>query len=789
MTIHPLTSSLTAILLTAILAAANFAVEGATIVKDGKPTAQIVIAEKTPRMVPFAAKDLQTYVKKMSGAELPIVTKPKGGVPVNIYVGESEFTKKLGVTEEGLKNGAFRMQSGTNYLILLGHDEDFTPKQPGAMSGNDIGRAQKDWEKVSGGKWINPRKYHKSFNKDLGIWFQDEGGSLNAVCGFLRKLGVRWYMPGELGEVVPKMKTIPLPEGLNVTDRPDYSVRVWLGSGYTQGDVDSLMWERRIGINSRHEALGESGMTHGMHRVHGHKEMQEAHPEYYALYGTKRDVFTRGTGHACFSSPGLEDEAVHYVQAVFDHFDEPILQLSPQDGLRQCQCPLCLGKSPSDYVFGFLNNVAKRVEKTHPNRLILGAAYTFYRNPPESIDRFSPNVAMSVNNVGRPGFVNPEMWKWYTNLMEKWREKLGSDRIIRVENNLYNKRGKRDDRLQWPSIHPRCMAKDLKAMKGLVRGERNEIPRGKKRSILKPGVSHPTLYANARYLWDADRDVDEFLDEYYEKFYGPAAKEMKEAFDFAESKGTKAELKDRITFVEKLHEAKKKAGDDVYGERVQLIIDEIVPLDVMKAELKKKIAMGDPRKNNPTVVAKEAKKTDDRPHRLVNLKTGDKADVETDFDVRWDDGELVFDILCHEPDMKNLFVSQDVWGGDSVAILLESPEGAYYQMEINPDGKIFDASREFGKVQTKWDCQAKVETERGDDFWRVVVRIPILSAQENQGDPFHYVVGPKPSEKNPWYFNVGRVRVRGELKKTPYSFQPTGRGYHKPMKFAKLVVE
>ena len=44
------------------------------------------------------------------------------------------------------------------------------------------------------------------------LWQFDERGSLNAVCGHLRSLGVRWYLPGELGEVVPKMKSIPLPK-------------------------------------------------------------------------------------------------------------------------------------------------------------------------------------------------------------------------------------------------------------------------------------------------------------------------------------------------------------------------------------------------------------------------------------------------------------------------------------------------------------------------------------------------------------------------------------------------
>jgi len=40
------------------------------------------------------------------------------------------------------------------------------------------------------------------------LWQFDERGSFNAVCGYLRSLGVRWYLPGE---IVPKMKSVPLP--------------------------------------------------------------------------------------------------------------------------------------------------------------------------------------------------------------------------------------------------------------------------------------------------------------------------------------------------------------------------------------------------------------------------------------------------------------------------------------------------------------------------------------------------------------------------------------------------
>ena len=56
-----------------------------------------------------------------------------------------------------------------------------------------------------------------------GFWMQDEGGSLNAVYDLLRSLGVRWFMPGEVGEVVPRMDTVSIDNlERDTTIRPDY---------------------------------------------------------------------------------------------------------------------------------------------------------------------------------------------------------------------------------------------------------------------------------------------------------------------------------------------------------------------------------------------------------------------------------------------------------------------------------------------------------------------------------------------------------------------------------------
>ncbi len=754
----------------------NLRVAGADsfIVEQGRPNAAIVIAEEPPRMVKLAARELQHYLEKISGALLPISTEPGDDYPVTLFIGQSDYTDESGITDEGLKYGAFRMVSGENRLVLLGKDFDFDPQL----------EAQARWEEETHGLWRKTIASRRRLNRETGYWAHDEGGSLNAVHEYLRRLGVRWYMPGDLGEVVPEMESIELPD-LDEKVEPDYPLRKFFFSHYFIADEETILWPRRLGLNHGYEVLGSGMPVHGMRQVLGRKEMFEAHPEYYAVRGGQRDP-----GHACFSSEELVSETVNFVRATYDYFDEPAVDIWPDDGYRHCQCPECLGKGASEVVWEFIDKVAREVYKTHPDRLVTGGAYSQYRLPPETIDEFSPNVAVFLAHH-RPGFHDPEYWGTFReNYMDPWLEKVNEGQLILNSNNYFN-----------PLIHPRSYARDLKARKGKFLGDWNEVVNGP-RGIwpLNPGINHLNLYVNSRLLWDAEQDIDELLDEYYELFYGPAAAEMKETFEFAENNynygpgRARFGLEGQIGMVERLHEAREAAGNTVYGERIALMLDELDSLENMRERLAERKKQAELRYSDaPLVLGRDADSDEDpEVYRMTNIEDGSEPDVETTFQVAWDDeGYLVFDFYCEEPDMENLWIDRaSVWDGDSVAILLETPVHSYYQIEMNPVGDIFDADRQHGRWtgMEKWSSEAEIETEHGDDYWRVVVRFPVMSESEGATDPYHFMVGDRPTEERPWFFNVGRVRIR-DLDKSGYMFSPTGTSYHELEYFARLVIE
>lgn len=267
-------------------------------------------------------------------------------------------------------------------------------------------------------------------------------------------------------------------------------------------------------------------------------------------------------------------------------------------------------------------------------------------------------------------------------------------------------------------------------------------------------------------------------------------------------------LPERTVFVERLHAAREQAGETRYGERIQVILDELEPLDALRAELQAQRDAGNPRETAPVAVARRLDADAEPPRHtfrpLVAYRHRESAvPLPTTFSISWTDDVLVFDVHCAEPDMDTLEIGSNVWEGDSVLILLETPRHSHYLIQIAPDGRVFDADRnDAGRLAPAWSSLVEVETERGTDFWRVRARIPlaVVGDDETYGDPLHRVVAPQPGPDGDWFFNIGRTRVRDgrrmrdEEGYAPFAFSPTARPMHlleefPPRHFARLTFE
>lgn len=808
------------LLLLAALAGSTLQSGDLVLVDKGVARAEIIIAETPQRSVRLAAHELKESLAKISGARLPIRTVPSGEGIVKLYLGESPHIAALGLSSEGLEHGAYRLVSGPDWIAFLGDNTDFVPKEPWAKNNTDIrsGKLQAEWNAITGENWGVPNagmyKHRLKLPGDLGkpegsvtekyefleIWGFDERGSYNAVCGLLHRLGMRWYLPGELGEVVPRMETVAVP-ALDETVRPDFAVRRF-NVRFGTGGAETARWAMRLGMRDPNELQ----VAHGMDTMTGNDAVFAEHPDWFALYGGKRH-YTPGysKNQLCYSHPGLFEETVRWARAQFDHYDFETVSIMPPDGYTAiCQCPECVGKDDparadrghlSDYVWDFVNRVAKEVGKTHPDKRILNCAYGAYTSPPQKIVKLEPNVQVCIVGGRRPTADQPEQQAEIRKLRQDWLAKT-SQPILIFENYPFTDRG-------WylPSFVPHTIGASINETKGVSMGEDIWLSLGPDFTKKALGYNHFPVYFTARMYWGGrEADVDAIFREYCRLFYGPAEREMLAFFGFCEANWSVME-KDKALADEALalfDSAKAEApADSAYARRLALIDDY---LDGLR---RKSVQLGQKRGLVPSVrLVGDAEgividgKLDDAYWKKTpvsatgsfrELQTGRIPTHATTFQAGWQAGSVVFAIRCEEPDAEpNIGTTKEddsaLWYGDCVEILIETEARSYYQIAVAPSGAVADLDRSAPReAWFGWDAQAEVATQVGDGFWTVEIRIPVT---QDENDPLHQVIGSKPTQSLPWHLNLCRQRLRDDG--TEHSaLSPTGvANFHAPMKFA-----
>lgn len=762
------------------------------IVKDGQPQADIVMSENAPESVNYAAKELKKYIKKISGADLEIRNAPGENMKFHIFVGESKFTKKLGFTLKDVKYDGFKIVSKDNHLILAGKDDiettNFIPREHTSRAVRP--RIRKEWQKYTGENWEFPSIVSfKSYNKDIKLSSHGKTGTLFAVYDFLETLGVRWYMPYKYGTVIPKLKTIAV-KPVDIKKEPVFPVRNLFFCRFYM-DAKGAAWYKRL-------KLGTSSDYYSSHSIHlVTKYQKKTHPEYFAMINGKLDLDgCKGYGRPRLGSPELFNAMVKYLNMVFKKYPEQkYFPVFPPDSFskmdeRDIKTGLRTEKrgfagKMSDYVWGFVNNVAKEVEKTNPDKIITCGAYTTYFLPPEKIEKLNKNVGVTFCQTLVNDW-NPEKRKERIRVRKEWKEKLSSGELYLWDYYLYH-RAKEIPGV--PVVFPHLIQKDVLAFKELGgKGEFIEANKGLDGKAAFPGLNHLNYYVNSKLYWNPELNMDDLLDEYYEKFYGPAKTEMKEFFSFAEEvwmrpKSRKISKvsgfmsqKDSKKYFEILKRAKAKAGKDtVYAKRIEMIIEECQPMKDIFAKLDRTgprfTATG---ATSPKLdgVLDETFWKNGPFYKMKTLVKGrpPKVGAKVAFRWSWAQKGLLIAIECDEPEMKNIKAnavqrdSSDIFKDDVIEIYIETPQASYYKIVVNSKGMVYDECKapEIGKG-IDWNPNIKIAAKKHKDKWTLEIFLPL----EN-------IKGLLPSNAYPWGINICRTRMAG--KNIEYSaLSPTGK--------------
>jgi hypothetical protein len=370
--------------------------ESLDLVRDGAPAATIVVAKEPTRSAQLAAAELQYHVRKITGATLPIVDDAQTVAGNRVLVGESRAAASLGLRGSDFAPQEYLIRFQPGVLVLMGCDKP--------------DRAKLDYAEVG------------TFP---GLF--DQQGTCYSVYDFLeRHAQVRWYLPTELGLCVVPNRTLQV-SGSEVRRSPAMKHRdahiVYQVPADLCGDtVDSpkpppnLAWREQVIFAMRHR-LGGTLPYAANHSLYGYYDrfwkegdakpgpgFEQFHPEFFA------QGYQGKPPQMCYTNPGLVRQVV---QDARDYFDgkgaKPgtvaagdFFAVVPMDNSAYCKCPACAAlvgeKKPatrgpgqfsndgaSNYMFAFVNEVAREVKKSHPNKHIAALAYASYAYPPTNV--------------------------------------------------------------------------------------------------------------------------------------------------------------------------------------------------------------------------------------------------------------------------------------------------------------------------------------------------------------------------------------------------------------------
>jgi hypothetical protein len=400
-----------------------------TLARDGKPAATIVIAGEPTRVAQFAAYELQWHVRAISGAELPIVRDDAPAEGTRILVGASSATAGLGLGDRDFGAQEYLVRCFPDTLVLMGRDHE--------------DRGVVTYEAIPAPEAVATWP---------GIW--DEQGTLYAVYDFLeRSCGVRWFNPTEAGTILPAAATLAVAVQ-EVRRAPFFRYRYAAYPPSEQYDAYTGLWPagsegfaaweaaaypalrerfpdpgqyalaKRGWIQRFRLRLREGGehcpCNHSLYGYYDRFWEPGADPTAAARFEARQaDWFAQGyegrPPQMCYTSRGLIEQVAKDAREFFA--GQPtrpgavaagsFFCVEPMDNAQFCRCEACralLTPAPetspfftnglhSDYFFNFVNEVAREVRKTDPDKWIVTLAYMTHGAPPTRVV-LEPNVAV-----------------------------------------------------------------------------------------------------------------------------------------------------------------------------------------------------------------------------------------------------------------------------------------------------------------------------------------------------------------------------------------------------------
>ena len=440
-----------------------------------------------PASVKRAAGEVQRVIEVSTGVRLPVTQQPASPM---VALGDSDAAREAGLVGEEIPFEGFRIVTKGRDVFIVGHD---------------VPKGQE--------KWFRQWSY----------------GTLYGANTFLEKVvGVRWLMPGPMGEDIPKHTQLTVPV-MDLRQAPCFRFRAL---AYVQGRYNEVVkaWKVRHKIHEFYRVSFPHVFDHFPHR-----DVLVEHPEYMAMQsdGVRQDVPEGETGQHqyCLTNPGLQKA---FADAILDFWqkrpDRMHATMSPNDSSRFCECPRCQeiterddgglwgnfaerGWSITPALLQFYNAVGRHVRKRDPVRIVGGHIYRSYTYPPQKLTKVAPNVVLNIAALDHYGYklYKPERAAEFRRLYPAWAKfttRLGHSDYSTWTRDWYG--------LPLPPGKP-----ILKLMFPILK--RHQVMLINYTGHASWGVGAVHNYVVGKLLWDGDADVDALYGEFLRRAYGPRA--------------------------------------------------------------------------------------------------------------------------------------------------------------------------------------------------------------------------------------------------------------------------
>lgn len=463
--------------------AVAFSCFGLDIVRDHKPVATIVIpaADQVSWSANHwnlrVAKQLQEYVKRGTGATLPIVVEqaqvPSGPV---ISLGHTRMAREAGVKTDDLKWDSARLKCIGNTLYLIGRDTD-----------------------------------------SQGPSLSQEGarGTWRAAGRFLEKyLGYRCFLPTPQGEKLNSQATIEVEPELDETLVPAFA--------YASPELYGRTLPAAILNNFRYSIKIFTKNGHTWQVFVPVDKYYEQHPEYFAMKNGKR--LNVEQNHLCTSNEEVRQLIIDGIRQKFDSGYEWV-DLGQSDGWIGCECDRCRGvdnfkgsesldrrelrklqANPAERIHLFHKSIIDAVKESHPDKVIHLLSYHPTTWPSRKFDYYGDNVIV-------------ECCHQLEESLPMWSKRCAGITTYVYSFNTWEGAG------AGPKNTPRNVADTLRfyheqGVVGIffcVIGE-------------NWGLEGPAYYVLSRLLYDPDLDHQPLVEEYCNFAFGAAAPTMLDFF-------------------------------------------------------------------------------------------------------------------------------------------------------------------------------------------------------------------------------------------------------------------